>query len=229
MLKTIQHLRDSRHISLIYALLVFSCGVWGIFLIVSRLFDSTDFLSAFVSTMAFFTTQSNILALIITSLFLLDFGAKRWFKHLALVGLVNITMTALIFNTLLGPFMDHVNLIQYVLHIINPVLYIALYYLFFNFHDAQKHFYYGVIYPAIYIVLIYTVIEPYLGKFMIHAVSDFEGSRYVYPFFDPANYESYPKGTMFFFILLLCLSVFALSYFLVFLKRKLEEAIKKIK
>ena len=223
--KFVQHLRDSRHLSFIYTILVFLCSVWGIALLILRIFDSTHILSAFVSTMMFFTTQSNILVLMITLLFLLKFDRKKWFKSLSFIGLVNIFITALIFNTLLGPFMDHVNLIQYVLHVIVPVLYFILYFVFMPSRLNIMHFSIGMIYPVLYVISVYLVIEPFLGNFFIHALDDFDGSRFVYPFLDPSTYSIYPQGTMLIFFIILGISLIGLTFLLNFLKITIEEAL----
>jgi len=174
--------------------------------------------------MMFFTTQSNILVLIVTLLFLLKFDRKNWFKYLSFIGLVNIFITALIFNTLLGPFMDHLNLIQYVLHVIVPILYVILYFVFMPSSLNVKHFFFGMIYPVTYVVLVYMVIEPFLGRFLIFALDDFDGSRFVYPFLDPSTYSNYPKGTMLVFFMILGISLFGITFLLNFLKTKIEEA-----
>jgi len=221
--KFVQHLRDSRYLSFIYTFLVFLCSVWGIMLLILRISNSIDILNAFVSTMMFFTTQSNILVLIVTLLFLLKFDQKNWFKYLSFIGLVNIFITALIFNTLLGPFMDHVDLIQYVLHIIVPVMYSILYFVFMPSSLHIKHFFVGIIYPVIYVILVYIVIEPFLGRFLIHALDDFDGSRFVYPFLDPSTYSIYPQGTMLIFFIILGISLFGITFLLNFFKIKIEE------
>ena len=224
MLKIVQHLRDSKHLSTIYTFLVLSCSVWGIVLLILRILNSTLIFNAFVSTLVFFTTQSNILVFIITLLFFLNFSGKKWFKYLSFIGLVNIFVTGLIFNTMLGPFMEHLDLIQYVLHTINPILYIILYYIFMPSKINFKYFYIGTIYPLIYIVSVYTWIEPFFGNYMVHAFNDFDGSRYVYPFLDPESYTSYPKGTMAITFVVLGISALFVTFLLNFFKHKIEEA-----
>jgi len=224
MLKIVQHLRVSKHLSTIYTFLVLSCSVWGIVLLVLRILNSTLIFNAFVSTLVFFTTQSNILVFIITLLFFLNFSRKKWFKYLSFIGLVNIFITSLIFNTILGPFMEHLDLIQYVLHTINPILYIILYYIFMPSKISFKYFYIGIIYPLIYIVSVYTWIEPLLGNYMVNTFDDFDGSRYVYPFLDPESYTSYPKGTMAITFVILGISAFFVTFLLNFFKHKIEEA-----
>jgi hypothetical protein len=227
MLNTVQHLRDSKHLSTIYTFLVLSCSVWGMVLLILRILNSTLIFNAFVSTLVFFTTQSNILVFIITLLFFLDFGRKKWFKYLSFIALVNIFITGLVFNTMLGPFMEHLDLIQYVLHTINPILYIILYYVFMPSKISSRCFYIGTIYPIIYIISVYTWIEPILGDYMIHAFHDFEGSRFIYPFLDPGSYSSYPIGTMAITFFVLGITILILTFLLCFLKNKIEEAISK--
>jgi hypothetical protein len=224
MLNIVQHLRDSKHLSTIYTFLVLSCSVWGIVLLILRILNSTLIFNAFVSTLVFFTTQSNILVFVVTLLFFLNFGMKKWFKYLSFIGLVNIFITGLIFNTMLGPFMEHLDLIQYVLHTINPILYIILYYVFMPSKISFRCFYIGTIYPIFYIISVYLWIEPLLGNYMIHAFNDFEGSRYVYPFLDPGSYTSYPKGTMAITFIVLGITSLLVTFLLYFFKNKIEEA-----
>jgi len=224
MLNIVQHLRDSKHLSISFTFLVLSCSVWGMVLLILRILNSILIFNAFVSTLVFFTTQSNILVFLITLLFSLNFGTKKWFKYLSFIGLVNIFITGLIFNTMLGPFMEHLDLIQYVLHTINPILYIILYYVFMPSKINFKYSYIGTIYPLIYIISVYTLIEPLLGDYMIHAFNEFDGSRYVYPFLDPGSYSSYPNGTMVFTFVILGFSALIVTYLLCFFKNKIEEA-----
>jgi len=227
MLKLVHYLRDSKHLSTLYTFLVLLCSVWGIILLILRILNSDHFLSAFVATLVFFTTQSNILVLIVTLLFLLKFHYKKWFNYLSFIALVNIFITGLIFNTILGPFMGKLDLIQYVLHTINPVLYILLYYIFMPTKLDHKYSFIGILFPAFYIISVYSFIEPFLGNYILNAFNEFEVSRFVYPFLDPTNYESHPKGNLFFVLFTLGLSASILSFLLNLLKNKLESSMFK--
>ena len=95
MLKLVHYLRDSKHLSTLYTFLVLLCSVWGIILLILRILNSDHFLNAFVATLVFFTTQSNILVLVVTLFFLLKFHYKKWFNYLSFIALVNIFITGL--------------------------------------------------------------------------------------------------------------------------------------
>jgi hypothetical protein len=225
MLKMTHYLRDSKHLTTLYTLLVLLGSVWGIILLSLRIINSDHFLNAFVTTLVFFTTQSNILVFVITILFLLNFHNKKWFNILSFITLVNIFITGLIFNTILGPYMGNLDLIQYVLHTINPILYIILYYIFIPTKIDLKHSFIGIIFPAVYIIAVYTLIEPYLGNYIFNTFNEFDGSRFVYPFLDPNYYEVYEKVTLFYALFLLGLSATILTFLLNILKNKLENSI----
>ena len=226
MIKFLRFLRDSRPITLGYVFFSLSWCVIGITLLVTRILESTHILNAFIATMLFFTTQSNILVVIILLLFLFNFSSKRWFIHLSFICLVNISITSLVFNILLGPNMDSLNLIQYVLHVIVPILYLIFYYVFIHTEIPLKRFYIGIIYPLIYLISIYTWIEPIFGDKIEDSLENFNVSRYVYMFLDPSNFSLGLLGSIGFNLFILGGLIALLSLLLNFLKIKLTQILK---
>ncbi|MDO9629517.1 MAG: hypothetical protein Q7I99_06420 [Acholeplasmataceae bacterium] len=225
MSKWIRDLRDREKFSKWFPLFVLSWGIIGIILLIGRaLFGQTPGPSLLI-TLFYFTSQSNTLITIIVLLFLLNFSKKSWYKYLAFIGLVNIVITGVIFHLLITPYMGNVSLINHVLHTINPLLYIAFYFIILNDYIEIKKFWVSLVYPLLYLSLVYIFIEPVLGDLLDRILPDFEGARYVYPFLDPRLYSTGVRGLLVFNLGILAPLICILSVFLIFLKIKLEKKI----
>ncbi|MBN2299713.1 MAG: hypothetical protein V3569_00805 [Acholeplasmataceae bacterium] len=148
----------------------------------------------------YFTTQSNILVLALLILHFTRFKNTRLFEIFTHIALLNILMTGAIFHLFLGPYME-LTIVQYLLHTATPLSYLFYYFVIYDRSFNVKYLETLFIYPIIYIGSVYTVIEPRIGDTLELVQGDFQGSRFIYPFFDPYYYDfSWFKMAQFFFI-----------------------------
>ncbi len=209
----------------IFAIILLAFGLLGIGLEILRAIESGNFLGTLFVTFLYFTTQSNLLITIIALLFIFKKTTLKSFDALAFIALINITITGTIFHIILIPYMSQVDLIQHVLHTVNPLIYVMFYFLFLNRNIPINKFYLGLIYPLVFLVLVYTFIEPIFGNYIESIVVDFTSARYIYPFLDPRNYERETLGLIGFNLGLLAPIITVVSYILLFLKVKLSHII----
>ncbi len=209
----------------IFAIILLAFGLLGIGLEILRAIESGNFLGTLFVTFLYFTTQSNLLITIIALLFIFKKTTLKSFDALAFIALINITITGTIFHIILIPYMSQVDLIQHVLHTVNPLIYVMFYFLFLNRNIPINKFYLGLIYPLVFLVLVYTFIEPIFGNYIESIVVDFTSARYIYPFLDPRNYERETLGLIGFNFGLLAPIITVVSYILLFLKVKLSHII----
>ena len=159
----LKRLIHHQKIVIIYALIVLSFGLLGIGLEIERALDSDHFVASLFVTFLYFTTQSNLLLTITLLLFLLKKHDKKIVNYLAFITLVNILITAIVFHTLLVPYMTNINFMHHVLHTINPILYVIFYFIFFDYKIPINKFWISLIYPLIFMFLVYVLIEPFFG------------------------------------------------------------------
>ena len=164
------------------------CTVLGLVLQALRSLNSPYPIEYFFINFIYFTTQSNILVLI---LLILHFKRSKnytiydIFIHIALL---NIIMTGAVFHLVLGPYME-LTLVQHILHTITPLLFLFYYFVIYDKTFKLKYLETLFIYPIVYTILVYTVIEPKLGDTLELVQGDFQGARYIYPFYDPFFYD----------------------------------------
>lgn len=219
-------LSDRKRLNLVFTYLVLLWGIIGLLMLIARPFFTDHPGSFLISTALYFTTQSNILVTIVPILILKGFSHTQWFKNLALITLVNIVMTGTIFHIILTPYMNQISFMNHVLHTINPILYVILYFFFLEQNLKLKSFWITLIYPLIYALMIYIVIEPLLGDMLQNIMPDFVGARYVYPFLDPTTYESGVTGLLIFNVGILAPIICFTTLILMFLKQKLNQFIQ---
>ena len=205
-------------IKISFSIIVLMFGLLGIALEILRAIQSDNFLGTMFVTFLYFTTQSNLLITIAVLLFIFKKNDKKFYPYFAFISLVNISITALIFHVILVPYMTQVDFIQHVLHTINPILYIIFYFVFFRQHLDVKKFWISLIYPLLFLVSVYTIIEPLFGDYIESIVTDFVSARYIYPFLDPRNYERETLGLLCFNLGILAPLIALLSLLLSYLK-----------
>jgi len=205
-------------IKISFSIIVLMFGLLGIALEILRAIQSDNFLGTMFVTFLYFTTQSNLLITIAVLLFIFKKNDKKFYPYFAFISLVNISITALIFHVILVPYMTQVDFIQHVLHTINPILYIIFYFVFFRQHLDVKKFWISLIYPLLFLVSVYTIIEPLFGDYIESIVTDFVSARYIYPFLDPKNYERETLGLLSFNLGILAPLIALLSLLLSYLK-----------
>ncbi len=149
----------------------------------------------------YFTTQSNILVLILLILHFTRFRNTRLFHIFTHIALMNILMTGVIFHLFLGPYME-LTIVQHLLHTATPLSYLFYYFFIYDRYFTVKYLETLLIYPTVYTILVYTVIEPLVGDTLELVQGDFQGSRFIYPFFDPYYYDfNWFKIILFFLVI----------------------------
>ncbi|HCZ23541.1 MAG TPA: hypothetical protein DHV05_01600 [Acholeplasmataceae bacterium] len=208
--------------SKVFAYLVLSFGLLGVGLQTGRSLLGSEPLAYTLITHFYFTTQSNLLVVIITSIYLFKQKRGPLFTSFAFITLVNLSMTGIIFHALLTPYMGQISFLNHVLHTITPILYILFYFLIIQPHLRISKFWVSLIYPLVYLVLVYTIIEPFFGDLMERLFSTFSNPRFVYPFLDPASYETGVQGLLLFNLGILAPLIAIFSFILCYLKSKFE-------
>ncbi len=214
--------RSSLKISNLISIFLLLNALLGIGLQLYRAFIFENRLAALATTYVYFTTQSNLLIILVSLLFIFGFKEKNSFKVLAFVTLVNISMTSIIFHILITPYMTNVGLMQHILHSTNPLFYVMFYFTLISGFIPFKKFWIGLIYPIIYLAFVYIFAEPVLGDLLELASPNFQSARYVYPFLDPGLYTNGVIGLLIFNLLILAPIILIFTLFLTFLKKKFE-------
>jgi len=217
-----QRIRNRERVKRIIAYLVLIWGILGIGLQIGRSLLGTNPLEFSFITLLYFTTQSNIIITCIAFFYLFTKKRGPLYTSFAFIGFLNILITGIVFHTLLIPYMDHVSFLNHVLHTINPVLYTIFYIFVIEEFVPTKRFYISLIYPIIYMLSVYLIIEPLFGDMMERLMPDFVGARYVYPFLDPRTYPSGFSDLLIFNLGILAPSIALLSFLLSFLKQRFE-------
>jgi hypothetical protein len=176
-----------------------------------------------LTTSFYFTTQSNLFITIVSLLYLLKQEIKPWFKYVAFIGLVNIFMTGIIFHILLTPFMGGVSFLNHILHTINPILYVLFYFFIFKDHITQRKLWIGILYPLIYVALVFILIEPMFGDLLDSQLPNFVGARYVYPFLDPREYDRGFLGVLLFNLGIITPIILGITSLLILMKSQFEK------
>ncbi|BCR36006.1 hypothetical protein [Mariniplasma anaerobium] len=204
------------------AFLVFLSGLYGISLEVIRAFNSSNFGEFILVTSFYFTTQTNLFLTITSLFFILKLHNKSWYKYLIFITLVNVLVTAIIFHILLAPYMENIELIQHVLHTVNPLLFIIFYFLFYEQVLPIKKFWICLIYPVVFLISVYLIIEPFYGDLMVITMPDFNSARYVYPFLDPETYSREWLGLWSFIFVIIAPFIAIISFISMWLKHKID-------
>jgi len=222
MISFTQRIRDQENVKRIIAYLVLMWGVLGITLQIGRSFLGSNPLEFTLITFLYFTTQSNIIITCIAFFYLFTKKRGRLYTSFAFIGFLNILVTGIVFHTLLIPYMSGVSFLNHILHTINPILYAIFYMLVIEEHISSKKFYISLIYPLVYMLFVYVVIEPLLGDMLETLMPNFVGARFIYPFLDPRTYPSGISDLLIFNLGILAPSIALMSFILSYLKQRFE-------
>lgn len=212
----IEHLRHNKYYRLLFLIPSFLVSSWAIFLLIERIFAFPNQRDRAIATIFYFTTQSNLLVWIILAISFTKLIHRSWFRYLSFIALINILMTGLIFHIFLSSFLDVVELMQHVLHTIVPIIYIVYYMLFLSHKISYKSCYIGLIYPLIYLALVYLFIEPLFGEKLNAIYPNLTSAHYIYPFLDPLYYQSGVYGLIGFILGVLAPSITLLSVLMIY-------------
>lgn len=211
-----------------FALIVFLSGLFGITLEIIRATNASNFSQFILVTSFYFTTQTNLLLTITALFFILKLHNKNWYKYLIFITLVNVLVTAIVFHILLAPYMENIDLIQHVLHTVNPLLFIIFYFMFYDQNIPLKRFWICMIYPLLFLVSVYLFIEPIFGDLMEITMPDFNSARYVYPFLDPQTYSREWLGLWLFILGIIAPFTAIISFISIWIKQKVDIKISYI-
>jgi hypothetical protein len=217
-------LRKNEILNFYFSLFVFlSAAISVLIQLISAIFVDDDGLLRLV----YFTIQSNILMSVIIGLYILKKPSEKWFSRLAFIGLVNISVTGIVFHVMLTPYMSSVGLMQHMLHTINPILYVMFYFIFIKEFVRFKETFIVLIYPLLYMIFVFGFVAPVLGNKMELVSGSLNSSRYVYPFLNPENYQNGFFGLLLFNLGILAPSILLFSILLQYLKRKFETSLNE--
>lgn len=203
----IQSIRDNKKITKTIAGIIFIFNVYAMI----DLFFLNESMVKVLERLRMFTNISNIIVFVIVGLYLLNIHQKKWYKYLAVIGLVAILMTGIIYHALLAePGMSFQN---HVVHTINPALFAVFYYLLIQEGIKLRHVWVSLILPTLYFGIILAV-GPWTNW-------------YPYNFMNP-TYADQSLGSVLIFCLGIMLPVIVLfTVLLVLLKNFLEKLINK--
>jgi len=203
----ILNLRQNRRATKTIAGFIF---IFNVYAMIDLFFLNETFLKVF-TRLRMFTNISNIIIFIVVGLYLLNLNNKKWYKYLAVIGLVAILMTGIIYHALLAEAnMDFQN---HVVHTINPALFAVFYYLLIHQSIKIYHVWVSLILPLFYFGII-LLIGPWTNW-------------YPYNFMDPTQ-----PGQSLGSVLMFCLGVLfpvivVFTTILVGLKTFLEKSLQK--
>lgn len=104
----------------------------------------------------YFTNQSNLIVFLATFLMMFGWDKSVWFKKIALIALLDIILTGLVYNILLKDlvvdFTETQLFIMLVTHTIVPLLYTVLYLVFVLDKPSYKDLYILMIHPGLYFI-----------------------------------------------------------------------------
>lgn len=203
----IQSIRDNKKITKTIAGIIFIFNVYAMI----DLFFLNESMVKVLERLRMFTNISNIIVFVVVGLYLLNIHQKKWYKYLAVIGLVAILMTGIIYHALLAePGMSFQN---HVVHTINPALFAVFYYLLIQEGIKLRHVWVSLILPTLYFGIILAV-GPWTNW-------------YPYNFMNP-TYADQSLGSVLIFCLGIMLPVIVLfTVLLVLLKNFLEKLINK--
>src|SRR5690554_5469546 len=151
MRQLINNLRNNQTATKIVLWVVF---IFNVYAMIDLFFMNNSFMGV-LERLRMFTNISNILAFITVGLFILKQNEKPWYKYLAVISLVAILMTGIIYHALLAePNMSFQN---HVVHTINPALYAVFYYLLIQQSIKLYHVWISLILPMLYFGIILVI------------------------------------------------------------------------
>src|SRR5690606_25444285 len=90
-------LRNNVKMRKVVAGIIFAFALYS----VVKMFFEPSFMDV-IANFKYFTNISNLLIMVVLGLYLFDFQEKNWFKYIALIALVNILMTGIIYHLLVN-------------------------------------------------------------------------------------------------------------------------------
>ncbi len=113
-----------------------------------------------ISQQRYFTNQANLIVLVTVFLVFINKHDQKWFKYLAAIALIDITMTGIIYHMMLAT--PPVEFQSHLTHTITPILYILFYFIVLEETIKPKQFWIALIHPAMYF-LFFLITGPIIG------------------------------------------------------------------
>jgi hypothetical protein len=202
-MRLVSSYRSNPHLPRVTSSLVLLVAWTGIVMLVLRAFESPSAIDGLVSTLFYYTTQSNILVAVLMAIAFTRLRHTKLFASFAFIAFFDISVTAIVFHALIGPYMASVGIMQHVLHTFTPLLYVLWYLFDFKDTPSLKSSMTALIHPLIFMVFVFAVVVPFFSDLMIRTSDGFAGAEYLYPFLNPANYQSGVTGMVLFNVLVL--------------------------
>lgn len=128
-----------------------------------------------LNNIRYFTNQSNLLVFIVTFLMVFGWDKSKWFPKIALIALLDIVLTGIVYNLLLRELVVGFSEVQLFLmlvtHTIVPILYVILYFIFVLDRPQIQSIYWLLLHPGLY--------------FMVFQITGIFTQYYPYPFMNP--------------------------------------------
>jgi hypothetical protein len=197
------------------ALISWACFVITLFaigMIILKILQHPSPMKMFLASISFFTTQSVVLACFVMGLSVFKKEENKWFSYLSFIALIDIIVTTIVFNFVLVLMMDGYPFFQLMMHVIVPVCYLFYYFFIVKSTIKKQEIWIVLVHPFIFLVLVFTIINPFLGEVLVETVQDFNSSPYVYPFLDPQYFKDSIALTMILNALILSPTILLLSY-----------------
>lgn len=140
-------LRNNPKMRKVIAGVIFAFALYS----VVKMFFEPSFMDA-LANFKYFTNISNLLIMIVLGLYLFDFHERPWFKYIALIALVNILMTGIIYHLLVNGVSQfgQVSFDGHIKHTVNPILYPVFFYLLVTPSIKLSKFWVTMIFPLAY-------------------------------------------------------------------------------
>lgn len=153
-------LRNNVKMRKVIAGIIFAFALYS----VVKMFFEPSFMDV-IANFKYFTNISNLLIMVVLGLYLFDFQEKNWFKYIALIALVNILMTGIIYHLLVNGISQfgQVTFDSHIKHTVNPVLYPIFFYLLVSPSVKLSKFWVTMIFPLAYFLFFVAfgqIIEP---------------------------------------------------------------------
>ena len=113
-----------------------------------------DSASGTLMVVTFFTNHANAFVFISSLLFLSKLNNKH-IDRFAFITLVDITITCVVFFTMLLPFMDNISFVKILLHGIIPPLYILFYFFAYPRSIPLKEAWISLLHPMFYFLFVF--------------------------------------------------------------------------
>lgn len=225
-MKTVMKIRNSSKFVSSFSIFGFSLSLLAMILLLGRIFIDEHVFDRFLVTSFYFTTQSNVIIFVVMTAFLFKRSKTKWFRILAIIGLLDIIITGLFFHLFLTSYLS-VGFMQQLLHTIIPIFYLIFYFLFIDDIFHVKDLWILLIHPIVFVVSVYTWIHPFFGPILESIMSDLPGSSYVYPFLDPLIYHQNSQSSFLLNLILLTFIIVFISLIIIVVKSRFEHRLKQ--